>query len=454
MPTRIHGAAGAGHVAALRAKAVNAIATKQVSIEALEQRYGWRTGGWQDQLLRSADAATKKPDGKVSAHELDQYLANPSDAKFLTSAGMQRMRGDLNAAPGRGVDSFTASWENNVAHLADANRDGALAPAELANYFDRVKSGAGASAWMPDQKQQSYDDKIASLTGEADPLAVKETGKALPKAPLLSKEYMRIQMDEGGRIPQWVSYELSAADIAERPASVDRHGDPNNPDPRYRLSNPFHKDPELGGNAVSPYAYDGTGSQPTPFDKGHMKDADDSPNMEAMYETFAMSNMATQYGGLNQHSWACLEGAVNEMVQATGGKATIVTGNVYLDSKGKPLPVASRQMMKPLNGEPPIPVPTHCFKAVLLTLPDGSHKMFAYLVPNTKDVPTLLTQYGPMLRASRVSVDSIEKALGGADLFAKTGIPSAEQSKMESDSNSPLTFRNVSKYPNARVLWG
>ena len=80
--------------------------------------------------------------------------------------------------------------------------------------------------------------------------------------------------------------------------------------------------------------------------------------------------------------------------------------------------------------------------------------MFAYLVPNKKDVPTLVNQYGPFLKGSRVSVDAVEKALGGANLFANAGLSSAEQAKLEADSTSPIVVPDIQKYSSARTVWG
>ena len=52
MPGRTSVTVGLSGPAAIRAKAVGQIATKQVTIEQLETRYGWKEGSWQDNLLQ------------------------------------------------------------------------------------------------------------------------------------------------------------------------------------------------------------------------------------------------------------------------------------------------------------------------------------------------------------------------------------------------------------------
>jgi endonuclease G len=229
---------------------------------------------------------------------------------------------------------------------------------------------------------------------------------------------------------------ISAADLEERPFGVDRD------------KSVFAEDPELGGNGVKDTDYRGSG-----FDRGHMKPAADSPTQEAMDESHLMTNMAPQYPNVNREGWATLEDAVRDMVQSTGGKAYVMTGNLYLDGQGKPLPPEAIKTIGP-DGRP-IAVPTHNFKTVLLELPNGNLSMFAYMVPNVKDAPTEPVNIAKYLEESRTSVDKIEDLLG-QDLYAN--LPKSVQERLEKDTSARMAFREASTFEAASLLmrrgWG
>jgi len=89
--------------------------TKQVPIQDLESKFGWKPDSWQHQLLQSADGSGDK-DGSVSASELDGYMKNPKDLKFVNSERLQEIRGDLGTSTTpQAVSSFERGWERNLA---------------------------------------------------------------------------------------------------------------------------------------------------------------------------------------------------------------------------------------------------------------------------------------------------------------------------------------------------
>lgn len=403
-------------------------AVEPVAISDVESRYGWSAGSWQDKLLQAADHKTGSPDGKVTVKEMDDYLAAPDDLQFITSGAMQQERAQV-ANGAKNVADFDEGWQRSMAQAADGNHDGSLTSSELGSYLTKVK-GAGTSAatqWMPDQKAAPFDSRIADFTKEADFLT---PAGGLPNSALLSKNYMRISEDTQKRVPQWVSYELTAADIAERPAGVQRKDN-------------FHPDPELpDGSQLNDYKGSG-------FDRGHQKPASDSPNQEAMDETFVLSNMAPQVGALNQKSWALLEQATNELVQSTGAKATIVTGGLFLDKDGNPQPPDQAKWIG-ANGQQRVGVPTDFFKAAVLQFPDGSVKTFAYICPNTTNVGNKQPEQAAFLRNSRVSVDQLEQKLG-EDLFA--GLDPAVAEKIEADATPSFVIPNAQNFKFASAVW-
>lgn len=410
---------------------------REVSISELQQKFGWAEGSWQADLLKAADTAsptkTRQGNGSVSAAELERYLQSPGDARFLTSTALQQERQALEqklAGGGRSVavDAFDSDWQDAVARRADLSGDGKVSRTELNSFFTKVKAGQVEDVqWVPDQKSAMFESKVAESAGELDPL--RPPGSEGRGRELL-KEYMRISLDEAKNVPSFVSHMLSAADLAERPAGVDRD------------KSRFTEDPELGDSAVRDTDYKGSG-----FDRGHMKPAADSPDQAAMDESHLMSNMAPQEPNLNRESWATLEDAVRDLVSSTGGKAYVMTGSLYLDAKGQPLPPEALQTIG--NEARRIAVPTHNFKTVLLELPNGNLSMFAYMVPNVKEAPTGADDISKFLEGSRTSVDKIEELLG-EDLYAQ--LPQSVQAKLEADSSAKLALREASQFQAASLL--
>jgi endonuclease G len=412
----------------------------EVSITELQKKYGWGESSWQSELLKAADSAsptsTRRGNGSVSAAEVNRYLAQPGDARFLNSTAMQQQRTALEQkltgnTRSVAVDGFDNAWQDEVARRADmlsGDANGKLSRAELDTYLREVKGGqVEGTRWVADQQAAMFESKVAESAGELDPLRPAGESGGLS----LVKEYMRLSVDQAKNVPNFVSYLLSASDIQETPVEVDRD------------KSHFTRDPELGAEGASESDYTGTG-----FDRGHMKPAEDSPTQEAMDESHLMSNVAPQHPDLNRQTWRTLEDAVNDLVRSSGGKAHIVTGNVYLDAQGKPLPPEAVDTMG--ADERRIAVPTHQFKTVLLELPNGHLSMFAYLVPNVKDAPTKKDDITPFLEKARTSVDRIEELLG-QDLYAQ--LPKSVQDKLETDTSARVAFREASQYEAATLLW-
>lgn len=413
---------------------------KEASAAELGQKHGWEESSWQAELLKAADGAsptqTRRGNGSVSAAELNHYLSAPGDARFLTSTAVQQQRAALEQKLSGGgtsvaVDGFDSGWQNTVARRADVlggDGNGQLSRAELDTFLQGVKEGrVEDTRWVPDQQVAVLESKVAEAAGEVDPLRPAGPDRGLA----LVKEYMRLSVDPGQNVPRFVSYLLSAADVAETPVGVDRD------------KSSFKRDPTLGETGVTEGDYTGTG-----FDRGHMKPAEDSPTQEAMDESHLMSNVAPQHPDLNRQAWRTLEDAVNDLVRSSGGQAHILTGNLFLDAKGEPLPPEAIETMG-ANARR-VAVPTHQFKTVLLELPNGHLSMFAYLVPNVKDVPTKKDDITPFLAGARTSVDRIEELLG-QDLYAQ--LPKSVQAKLETDSSARVAFREASRYEAASLLW-
>jgi endonuclease G, mitochondrial len=414
--------------------------SREVPIAELQSKFGWAEGSWQAELLKAADGASpsrqRRGNGSVSAAEVERYLEKPRDARFLSSTALQQQRAALEEKLAGGarsvaVDAFDSPWQDAVARQADrlsGDGNGRLSRAELDTFIRDTKEGRVADVrWLPDQQTAVFESKVAESAAEVDPLRPAGPSSGLS----LVKEYMRLSMDQAKNVPQFVSYLLSAADIQETPVEVNRN------------KSSFKRDPELGADGLSPRDYERTG-----LDRGHMKPAEDSPNQEAMDESHLMSNVAPQHPDLNRQTWRTLEGAVNELVRSSGGKAHIITGNLFLDAQGQPLPPEAIDTIG--AGARRVAVPTHNFKTVLLELPNGNLSMFAYLVPNVKDAPTKKEHITPFLAQSRTSVDRIEELLG-QDLYAQ--LPRSVQARLEADATAEVLFQDASRYEAATLLW-
>lgn len=173
-------------------------------------------------------------------------------------------------------------------------------------------------------------------------------------------------------IAEWVSYEVTAAEISGA---------------RFERSDDFRPDPAFPG--LSPDADDYRGSG---FDRGHLAPAADMAyDALAMSESFLMSNMTPQHPSLNRGRWKSLETAVRGW--AVEKEALCVVAGPVLTPGLEELPSG-------------VAIPEWFFKVVYDPAPTPS--AIGYLFPNAK-CPDPLAAYA-------VPIDRIE-ALTGLDLF-------------------------------------
>ena len=120
--------------------------------------------------------------------------------------------------------------------------------------------------------------------------------------------------DEAAKLPVWTSYVLT---------------------PQHALgcvarTNAFAPDISIKGGA-RPDDYAGTG-----YDKGHVApDGDMSWDVQVEYESFLMTNMMPQLGGLNRGIWKQLETVIRGWTVQQGHSYTIYAGPIYSMSDKK-----------------------------------------------------------------------------------------------------------------------
>lgn len=187
-----------------------------------------------------------------------------------------------------------------------------------------------------------------------------------------------VAQDARLKIPVWVQYELTRADL---------HG------PASR-SDDFKADASIpvGSRAELP---DYQGSE---LDRGHMAPAEDMDrSSRVMSESFLLSNMAPQVGiGFNRHIWSYLEAAIRGWVEQRG-TLTIITGPVFAVEGG----AVSYKVI----GENHVAVPSHFYKIVVDANNPNRVEALAFLLPNKALSDHHYEEF-------LVSIDEIEKATG------------------------------------------
>lgn len=216
---------------------------------------------------------------------------------------------------------------------------------------------------------------------------------------LLEKEFFVACHDGTLRVPAWVGYHVTSADLT---SEVERAR-------TWRAE----QDVPEGERAL-----DANYAGQTAYDRGHLAPAADFARSEAaMRSTFVFSNAAPQVRNMNRGRWKQLEAAVRQ-VGRTHGDIWVFTGVLFLDARRQPpVPVP---LLRSRVG-----IPGWFYKVVLCRHPGGGHEMFAYLMPNRR-----ITEH---LDSFLVSVDEIE-ALTGLNFFSQ--LSPEEERRLEAQRNS------------------
>jgi endonuclease G len=246
---------------------------------------------------------------------------------------------------------------------------------------------------------------------------------------------MRFAADLERRIPQWVTHVVSASDMRESTAP--------------KRTGRFWADEELGTHGAATRDYKGVDGL---WDGGHHKPSKDAVDWPSMEESNLLSNVALQATKFNMGPWRYLEDATRDLVKAYGPGtiATIVTGNLFQDDGGRPLEEREIQWWPP--GQQRVAIPTHFYKAVLVRLPDGRAKTFAYLCPNSDEgVSMKLQQSVDYMRAHRVSVDALEARVG-FDLFGS--LSDRVERRIEADAAPTFAVPEPTLHTMAVLFFG
>ncbi len=362
-------------------------------ISQLAKRLGYAAGSPEYNLLNAADGAGgNAKDGALTVAELNAALASPTTPALLSCEALMAMR----KAVGDGAAKIASlpAWAQPIAKNADTDSNGELSLSEFDNglaKLQRLSAGREAPTYVSSQEIAMMRAVIAETSKEADPLSGFGGG-------IVDHASYRLSFNPNYHEPNWVSYKLSAIDDALRPDYT-----------RKANGNPFAADPLLSASPLKAW-YKASGQT-----LGHQKPDADYDSKKSILDSFLMGNIVPQTAALNEHAWSSLELGVRELVNATGGEAVIFTGPLFLDTNMKP--TQPSKWIGPDADNPAgarrVAVPTHCFKAVLLTLPNGKQTMFAFVLPNTTTVPTLGPAVKALVKKSQFSVAEIEQMAGG-----------------------------------------
>lgn len=192
--------------------------------------------------------------------------------------------------------------------------------------------------------------------------------------------------------PNWVAWELT---------SIETKGE------KLRAKD-FLPDPMVQTNhQVTTEDYKGSG-----YDRGHMAPAADMKwSATAMKESFYMSNICPQDGGLNSGPWLTLEKACRRWAQQEGC-VYIVCGPVYKNTK-----------KRTIGKHHEITIPDGFFK-VVLSMKEGKEKAIGFYYENRKGKQDM--------QHTAKSVDEIE-AITGINFFVN--VPDKLEDKIEATYN-------------------
>ncbi len=178
--------------------------------------------------------------------------------------------------------------------------------------------------------------------------------------------------DEEHEQPRWVAYELTDQELVKNA----------------KRQNNFRPDTKVPTGSATPEDYKGSG-----YDRGHLAPAADMAfSLQAMSESFYMSNMSPQAPDFNRGIWNDLEETVRRWAKKEGALYIVTAGVLEKDL--------------PKIGKNGVSVPRYYYKAILDL--DGEPKGIAFVLRNEGSKQPL--------RSFAVSIDSLEK-LTGIDFF-------------------------------------
>ncbi|HEY8750034.1 MAG TPA: DNA/RNA non-specific endonuclease [Tepidisphaeraceae bacterium] len=207
---------------------------------------------------------------------------------------------------------------------------------------------------------------------------------------LMVKPYYVLSYNNQKGTPNWVSWQVTTADLGDAP--------------RKQI---FDSDPELpaGFNVVKTSDYSGSG-----FDRGHMcPHSDRAANTDMSYSTFVMTNIIPQAPSVNQKAWAQFEVYCRDLVKAYN-HLYVISGPYGEGGTG------SRGSKRALVKGAMVTVPSECWKVVVVVPEGGVSDDLAKVDSSTRviaiDMPNDNTAVGEAWDIYRTTPAAIELKTG------------------------------------------
>ncbi|UKN01245.1 DNA/RNA non-specific endonuclease [Paracrocinitomix mangrovi] len=206
------------------------------------------------------------------------------------------------------------------------------------------------------------------------------------------------------KIPIWVQYKM---------------WNNNQWDKNIKRTNCFRPDPRLEKEQRITY-HDYTNSG---FDRGHIKPANDAKlNLSEHYNSFVMTNMAPQYGHMNQQEWKTIESYLNGISRKDSIKvAYMITGSVMSD---KPAFIKSGK----------VAIPDAFYKIFFFKTTSGNWHYWRFYVTND-DIKVDIRKFESELIDNDKTIDEIE-ALTETNFF----VCRKKQKKVEAEKSHSFLY--------------
>ncbi|MCF8268164.1 MAG: DNA/RNA non-specific endonuclease [Ignavibacteriales bacterium] len=231
-------------------------------------------------------------------------------------------------------------------------------------------------------------------TASVKPVSLKDlNGLEIPESPfneqIIAHDYYTIQYSEENEQARWVAYSLTADNVL---INLKRDGN-------------FISDPKVTTGSALKSDYTRSG-----YDRGHLApSADFNFSIEAMHQTYYMSNISPQSPALNRGIWKDLESEIRQLA-IEHKKLYVVTGPIFHDNPKK-------------IGKSGVSVPDRFFKTVIDIEGDSFHSA-AFLIPQDYQDKNLNNYI--------ISIDSLEK-VSKLDFFSQ--LPDSIENYLERASN-------------------
>lgn len=205
---------------------------------------------------------------------------------------------------------------------------------------------------------------------------------------MMVKPYFVLSYNSDKGIPNWVSWQVTSADLGDAPRKQVFDSDTTLP---------------VGFKVINTRDYSGSG-----FDRGHMcPHSDRAANQDMSFSTFVMTNIIPQAPNVNQKAWAQLEDYCRELARK-GDHLYIVSGPAGQGGTG------SKGFHESLAGGKVI-VPAECWKIIVVVEPGFSDDLAAISMGTrviAVDMPNDQTQVGEEWARFRTSPAQIEQKTG------------------------------------------